>query len=97
MGSKKMGRPTDDPKTIDVKVRITESINEKLIEYCKKVGITRAEAIRQGINLLFEETGLSVSMCPWADGNFSKPFIEAFEEWVNGDAAVANHYRYLER
>lgn len=55
MGSKKMGRPTDDPKTVEVKARITESTNEKLIEYCKKVGITRAEAIRQGINLLFEE------------------------------------------
>lgn len=43
------------------------------------------------------ENGLKVSMCPWADEDFSKPFIEAFEEWINGDAVTANHYRYLER
>ena len=43
------------------------------------------------------ENGLKVSMCPWADEDFSKPFIEAFEEWINGDAAVANHYRCPER
>ena len=47
--------------------------------------------------LISMETGLSVSMCPWADENFSKPFIEAFEEWINGDTATANHYRYPER
>lgn len=52
---------------------------------------------RRGYEISMENS-LIVSMCPWADGNFSKPFIEAFEEWVNGDAtAVANHYRYLER
>ena len=55
MGSKKLGRPTDDPKTVDVKVRITATTNEKLTEYCKETGITRAEAIRQGISLLFGE------------------------------------------
>lgn len=55
MSSKKMGRPTDDPKTVEVKARITASTNEKLTEYCKKSGITRAEAIRQGISLLFDE------------------------------------------
>lgn len=55
MSSKKMGRPTDDPKTVEVKARITVSTNEKLTEYCKKSGITRAEAIRQGISLLFDE------------------------------------------
>ena len=55
MGSKKMGRPTDDPKTIDVKVRITESINEKLIEYCNRHSMTKGEAIRKGVHLLLAD------------------------------------------
>ena len=42
MSSKKMGRPTDDPKTDEVKFRITASTNEKLTENCKETGITRA-------------------------------------------------------
>lgn len=54
MGSKKMGRPTDSPKVNDIKVRIDDTTNKKLLEYCKKNNITKAEAIRQGIHLLLQ-------------------------------------------
>lgn len=47
---KKIGRPkSENPKDIEVKVRIESDINNELLEYCKKENITRAEAIRRGI------------------------------------------------
>lgn len=54
--SSKVGRPkADNPKCNDVKVRVDNHTLEKLDEYCKKHGVTRAEAIREGINLLFDK------------------------------------------
>lgn len=54
--SKKMGRPkVDNPKDIDLKVRIDKATNEKLISYCETNSISRAEAVRQGITMLLEE------------------------------------------
>lgn len=49
---KKMGRPTDSPLDVDIKVRITNETNKKLLEYSKKNNITRAEAVRQGIDII---------------------------------------------
>lgn len=52
----KMGRPkADNPKDIDVKVRLDKSLNEKLMQYCVQANITRAEAIRKGIELLLNQ------------------------------------------
>lgn len=54
--SPKMGRPVvGSPKTNDVKVRLDDETHDKLLEYCKKKGITKAEAIRQGIHLLLQK------------------------------------------
>lgn len=54
--SPRTGRPkVDNPKNIEVKVRFDTDLNEKLIIYCRKHGITRAEAIRQGVNLLLAQ------------------------------------------
>lgn len=51
--SPKTGRPKiDNPMDIDVKVRIDKDTNEKLLSYCEKNNIKRADAIRDGINLL---------------------------------------------
>lgn len=48
-----MGRPKiENPKNIDVKVRIDEETAKRLDAYCSKYGIGRAEAIRQGIHLI---------------------------------------------
>lgn len=51
--SPRTGRPkVDNPKDVDVKVRIDKATNEQLLKYCKENKISRAEAIRQGIHLI---------------------------------------------
>ena len=55
MSEKKMGRPTDSPKIHDIKVRIDDETNKKLLAYCEQHNITKAEAIRQGIHLLLQK------------------------------------------
>lgn len=51
-----MGRPkVDNPKTNRFSVRLDEKTEAKLKEYCNKNGITKGEAIRQGIHLLLEK------------------------------------------
>lgn len=53
--SPKMGRPVvGNPKTNDIKVRIDDETLKKLEKYCEEKGITKAEAIRQGIHLLLK-------------------------------------------
>ena len=52
---KKMGRPTTDPKDVDVKVRLTHKCQNILEEYVKQENVSRAEAIRRGIMKLEEE------------------------------------------
>lgn len=48
--SARIGRPkVDKPKTIEVKARIDEETNEKLIEYCKKNQMSRTDVVRAGI------------------------------------------------
>lgn len=55
--SPRTGRPKmDNPRDYEVKARITTKTYKKLLEYCKKQDITKAEAIRKGIFLLIEET-----------------------------------------
>lgn len=51
--SPRTGRPkSDNPKCIDIKVRIDLTTNQKLTEYCDINKVTRAEAIRRGIHQL---------------------------------------------
>lgn len=50
--SSKMGRPTDNPKTEAVHVRLDKESSEILSEYCKTEQVPRAEAIRRGIKKL---------------------------------------------
>lgn len=52
---KKMGRPTDDPKTLNTRVRLSEN-DVMMLEYCsKKTGLTKSEIIRRGIELAYNE------------------------------------------
>jgi len=55
----KMGRPKAvKPKSNDIKVRVDDEIHGRLLEYCREHGLTKAEAIRQGIEMvLAEENG----------------------------------------
>lgn len=51
--SPRTGRPViGEPKRNDVKVRLDDTTNTRLTEYCKTHSITKAEAIRRGIHLL---------------------------------------------
>lgn len=52
MPSKKMGRPTDDPKPFRLDVRVSEEDLNILEEYCKTTGKTKPQAIRDGIKSL---------------------------------------------
>lgn len=51
----KMGRPTDDPKTLTVKFRISEVDKERLAYCSEKTGRSQAEIIRQGIKVVYED------------------------------------------
>jgi len=53
--SPRTGRPkAENPKNIDVKVRLEEELNAKLLSYCERHGITRAEALRRGVKKLLD-------------------------------------------
>lgn len=48
------GRPTDDPKTLNTRIRLSEEDTMRL-EYCaEKLGIKKSEVIRQGIREVYE-------------------------------------------
>ena len=54
--SPRTGRPkVENPKSVDVKIRIDKELNAKLLVYCDVHGVTRVEAIRQGIHLLLAQ------------------------------------------
>lgn len=53
--SPRTGRPTDDPKRTQVKIRMSDGDIEKLNYCCKVLGITKADVIRQGIGKMYEE------------------------------------------
>lgn len=49
----KVGRPTDDPKTLRVQFRLSDEDME-LLEYCAKaLGKSKSEVIRQGIQEVY--------------------------------------------
>lgn len=48
------GRPTDDPKTLNTRVRLSEEDVQRL-EYCAKAsGMSKSEIIRQGIKEVYD-------------------------------------------
>lgn len=54
--SPRTGRPkAEKPKTIRYSIRLDEETEVALQEYCEKHGITRGEAIRNGIHLLLDK------------------------------------------
>lgn len=55
MNNKKMGRPTDNPKTGQVKIRLDEDTENKLITCTKKLNLTKSDVIRKGINKVYDE------------------------------------------
>lgn len=53
--SPRTGRPTDNPKSESVNVRLDIECKEILEKYCKQERTTKAFAIRQGIKKLKSE------------------------------------------
>lgn len=54
--SPRTGRPkSDNPKCVDVKVRIDEELNKDLLVYCEEHNLTRAAAIRKGIEEILKK------------------------------------------
>ena len=54
--SPKIGRPkAENPKDIRYSIRLDTETEKKLVEYCSEHGISKGEAIRQGIQLLLAE------------------------------------------
>ena len=50
------GRPkAEKPKSSRFSIRLDEETEERLKKYCEYYGITKGEAIRRGISLLFKE------------------------------------------
>ena len=49
---KKIGRPTNNPKSNPIHVRLDDKSLEILDKYCKQENIKRTEGIRQGIQFL---------------------------------------------
>ena len=53
--SPRTGRPkSDDPKILRFSVCLNKSESQALQEYCNLKGITKGEAVRQGLKLLFK-------------------------------------------
>lgn len=53
--SPQIGRPTDDPKNLSTRIRLSEGDIKKL-EYCaSELGLKKSEIIRMGINMVYEK------------------------------------------
>ena len=50
-----MGRPTDNPKDISLKVRLDKETAERLDECAKKLEVSKAEVIRRGIHKVHDD------------------------------------------
>lgn len=52
--SPRTGRPTDDPKTLSTRIRMSKEDIERL-EYCvEATGKSKAEIIREGIKIVYD-------------------------------------------
>ncbi len=53
--AKKMGRPTDNPKTLEVKARVDEETYNILTDYCERKNINRAQGVRDAVHKLKDD------------------------------------------
>ena len=54
MANKKMGRPTDSPKTFMLRVKMDKDTLDKLDECCELENTNRSEFVRKSINEKYE-------------------------------------------
>ena len=55
MGTKKMGRPTDNPKPYQMTVKYDEECKQIMESYCEEKKVSRMEAVRRGVKKLKDE------------------------------------------
>ena len=55
MAAKKMGRPTDSPKDITMKIRFDKDTSEKLEECSEEMEISKAEVVRRGVKKMHDD------------------------------------------
>lgn len=54
--SPRTGRPkVDNPKTINFGIRLDAKTEARLAEYCAEHNITKGEAVRRALELLFQQ------------------------------------------
>jgi hypothetical protein len=58
--ARRIGRPTDDPKGLMIKTRVSESDMHKIKLCCERLKLTQAELIRQGIDKIFSELNFNI-------------------------------------
>ena len=55
LGGKKMGRPTDNPKDIVLKVYFDKETAEKLDECIEELEVSKSEVVRRGIHKVHDD------------------------------------------
>ena len=50
--SPRTGRPTDNPKTNKITVRLDEESTKIMEQYCRQESVEKAEAVRRGLKKL---------------------------------------------
>lgn len=53
--SPRTGRPTENPKKAEIKVRATKKDREKLLYCCEMTGLTQYEVVMKGIDKVYNE------------------------------------------
>lgn len=54
-GKKKMGRPTEAPKTHVARLRLSDAEKARLDECCKLTGLSITEVLKLGIEKVYQE------------------------------------------
>ena len=52
---KKMGRPTEEPKSIVKRARVSENDAKKLAECSKALGVSESDVLRLGIEEVYQK------------------------------------------
>lgn len=50
-----MGRPTDNPKDISLKVRLDQETSEKLDDCVRVLEVSKAEVMRRGVHKVYDD------------------------------------------
>ena len=55
MGSRKTGRPSSDPKRLELKVRISEDDKQKIDTIQDKTTMSKSDIVRKGIDKVYQD------------------------------------------